>query len=255
MSAIRALLVLAAAATIAAACTKSVDLPWPGSSAPTPCAVPLWSAGFETGDVSEWTAGGGGSENPFGTSSATVVTGTAHSGTRSFAATISAPPVSGVLLDRIAEATSSDDLFYSAWLKLPPAAAKTNVYWVISAWHEIGGTGLELFDVVLQPDVGSSGSFLRGYGNGQVFDAPFDVPQGSWFHLEALYRCRRDASPTGQVTVWQDDTLAFQTSALVTGTSGRPCGWILANSSDGLSPSPARVYFDDASISANCGAP
>jgi len=80
------------------------------------------------------------------------------------------------------------------------------------------------------------------------------LPIGRWVHLEAYLKESKDFH--GRLKFWQDGTLLFDLSGIR--TSYPNCNfnswcaddeWSVNLYSDGISPSPAVVYFDDASIS------
>lgn len=79
------------------------------------------------------------------------------------------------------------------------------------------------------------------------------VPVGRWFELTA--ELRQSNGFDGRLCVWQDDRLLFALDGIR--TSFINCAynawcasneWSVNNYSDGLSPAPAAIYADDASI-------
>ena len=65
-------------------------------------------------------------------------------------------------------------------------------------------------------------------------------------HFEILYRKAADA--TGHITVWQDGAQILDVANALTA----PTDWVqwdAGGGSNDLAPSPAVVYFDDATIS------
>ena len=73
-----------------------------------------------------------------------------------------------------------------------------------------------------------------------------DVPVGRWTHTEAYLKQSADFS--GEVTVWQDGVLLFDQKNVRTKYRAGDNQWAVNNYSDGLTPNPATIYIDDASI-------
>ena len=75
---------------------------------------------------------------------------------------------------------------------------------------------------------------------------PIPVPVAKWVHFEILYRKAADA--TGRITIWQDGVQILDLANVVTA----PTDWVqwdVGGGSNDIAPSPATVYFDDATIS------
>jgi hypothetical protein len=73
-----------------------------------------------------------------------------------------------------------------------------------------------------------------------------DIPIGQWVQIEAYYRA--STNDKGRITIWQDGVLLFDLDGVQTATSGE-VQWSVDNFTDSISPSPATIYVDDASIS------
>ena len=74
-----------------------------------------------------------------------------------------------------------------------------------------------------------------------------NVPVGRWFQVQALYKCAGDMS--GEAIVWEDGVKLFEVHNVQTRyAADNGCGWSVNNYSDGLNPSPATIYIDDAEI-------
>jgi len=80
-----------------------------------------------------------------------------------------------------------------------------------------------------------------------------DLPTGRWFELKAQLKQSKDFD--GSLRVWQDGQLIFDLAGIR--TSFANCAynswcaaneWAINNYSDGLSPAPATIYADDASV-------
>ena len=83
-----------------------------------------------------------------------------------------------------------------------------------------------------------------------VGDAAIDLPLNQWIHIEAFYHHATDA--TGHVTFWQDgqqiiDVANVQTQWPSTDEDARQ--WSIDSYTNGLTPSAATIYVDDAVIS------
>ena len=75
---------------------------------------------------------------------------------------------------------------------------------------------------------------------------PVPVPLATWVHFEILYRKAADA--TGHITVWQDGVADPGPPERRTAPTDL-VQWDAGGGSNDLAPSPASVYFDDATIS------
>jgi hypothetical protein len=73
------------------------------------------------------------------------------------------------------------------------------------------------------------------------------VPVGSWFQIE--FFLKRAAHATGEAKLYQDGTLLFDETNIVTGDSNY-VRWYAGNLSSGVTPPDSIVYMDDVSVSA-----
>jgi polysaccharide lyase-like protein len=212
--------------------------------------TPLWSAGMESGNLSEWTANQCGGEYNSGISNSEASTDFAHSGSWAANLTITTPsaPTSGTRLFRWCEPRTYPKLFYSAWFFFPRNYAAPN-FWNIVQWKSKTATRNDPFFIL---NVGN-----RADGNMHLYlynwqtrvsykQEAASLPAGRWIHIEAYHECAADN--TGRVTVWQDGTLLYDVPNVRTRYSDGDCQWSVNNYSDGLSPNTATLYIDDAAI-------
>lgn len=236
------------------------------TSTPTTSAGIVWSAGMETGNLSEWTAGSthGGSYDsgdcirpPGG-----VSTEQAHSGRYSMKMTIdTSTQESGCRQFRHEESLTGNTYYYGAWYYIPQDTSissywnvfqfksETDVlndpFWVLDILNRSGSGPMNLVlrwkGVVPGPHVGE-GTALRYYRQTLM-----DVPVGRWFHVEAYLR--QSSAYTGQITVWQDGVQIFNQDQVTTKYVGGDQRWSVNSYSDGLSPSTNSMFIDDATVS------
>jgi hypothetical protein len=217
----------------------------------------IWSADTETGDLSQWyhpapSANGneGGGMFNSGVANTTASQEQAHSGQWSSKMRITTPPESGTRLFRWKESQSSRDLTYSAWFYIPQRYSVSN-YWNIFQWKsKVASTGrVDPFFVL---NVGNRGDgtmylYLYNWQTRRAYTQTLkNVPVGQWFNITGNYVCAGDN--TGRVTFWQDGTKLFDLPSVQTRYSNGDCQWSIDNYSDGLTPSPATIYMDDAQI-------
>ena len=69
---------------------------------------------------------------------------------------------------------------------------------------------------------------------------------GKWVHFEIFYRKAADA--TGRITIWQDGVQILDHANVATAPTDL-LQWDVGGGSNDIAPSPATVYFDDATIS------
>jgi hypothetical protein len=237
----------------------------------------LWWTNNESGDTSDWTAGGPlvgriWSSGPLDQLSAS--TDQARSGRYSLRASIVTgsgyatggppmpPPPAGVLAIR--EANLPSEGYYSAWYYIPEAVFPSlSSFWLVFKFRSRTtptdpSTVVELWDIDL-------GSLSPGAPGGQLaldlyrhspslsvarqprIAMPPAVPTGRWFQIEAFYRSATDT--TGALTVWQDGVMVFDIEGQGTAPSSY-VEWSVGSVSGGLTPTPAAtLYIDDAAVS------
>jgi hypothetical protein len=239
----------AGGATDAGGTAGTGDAPDAGGAAGEP-ANPgiLWSSGFETGDVSEWTVAGpveGGTAEHAATTS--VSPERTHSGSSAFKVvfdTTDGQDHSAELYRRV-EAGAA---YYGAWFLINEAHAPA-VYWTIfDFFTEISAgdpsTRRGLWDLNLN----SASVYFYDESSKRFVDAtprqPY--PVGQWFHLEAYLVDA--ASGASQISVWQDGVQILDVLNLSM-PAGQTLYWGIGTQTDNLTPPACTVYVDDASVS------
>jgi hypothetical protein len=250
-----------------------------------PAGTVLWSATHETGDKSEWyypstgpTGNYGGGEYNSGIASSTVSTTMAHGGSYALACTISTPstPQSGVRFFRWRESRDNREAYYSAWFYFPQsftltADPSTGQFWNLVQFksRSTGGRNDPLWAFYADNTSGGGLEMRAGWGwGGSTVAGPHStdgvggknysqsiatIPIGQWVHFEAFLRQSKDFD--GQVVFWQDGVKIFDFSGVRTSYDNPTYNswsasneWAVNNYSDGLDPSPATIYIDDAVI-------
>ena len=214
----------------------------------------IWAADYESGDASQWFAPGysgepGGGEFDSGAAYSWPVLGFAHGGSWSQALEITNPPESGVRMFRWFETRVYQSLFYSVWYYFPANYSIPN-YWNVQQWKSKTPNRNDAFfclDVGNRPD-GSMYFYLYNWQTRTSYEQSItNVPVGQWVHLEAFYQSTADYS--GRVTVWQDGIQLFDVANAQTRYPDGDTEWSINNYSDGVWPTPAIIYIDDAAIS------
>jgi hypothetical protein len=223
----------------------------------------LWHALFESGDLSEWTGDGNGGiyMDPHSTAPAASAD-VAHRGRFSGIATFAPTGLtSWSYLYR--EQPSPPEAYYAAWFFIPATLQ-------IGSWlslhhfgyHPTAGSAdtmpvwdFHVYPTPTPPPTPTPGSqtttlVARLYEASTTRDveetSPVPVPIGSWVHFEVFYRKAADA--TGHITIWQDGVQILDVGNAITA----PTDWVqwdAGGGSNDISPSPAVVYLDDATIS------
>jgi hypothetical protein len=231
----------------------------------------IWSAGVEDGSLAGWEEGGGG--GPFNSGGATTTATDAIARTGAWSAELSLPAGSGgARLFRWAEPRAHRDLYYENWYYFPQAftlvgsegafldffqfksvsedGAQNDPIWFLNVHNREDGSmvpELVWWHRTLEgPHQGENG--YRTYVNDLA-----TLPVGRWFKVTA--RLRQSNAFDGRLSVWLDSNLIFDQRGVRTGyqncTYNSWCvdqHWSVNLYSDGLVPSPAVVYVDDARI-------
>ena len=246
----------------------------------------VWSTGFETGDLSDWSAPPGtggtfesdaGGANP----SVTSTTEQAHTGAHSvkFASVAAAQgsPYSPGGSCLYKEGAFPQAAYYSAWYYIP-AFSETLSAWSILKFMVPNGATAEDADV---GDASTSAAATqatalgRAIGTGELFDLSvlslpgqlmtlvlFDarhqylesplpdpvpyLPIARWFQIECFYR--NDSGPGGELTVWLDGVPIYDVKR-PTGGGTPPIVFAVCSLVNELSPQSASLYVDDVAIS------
>ena len=197
---------------------------------------------------------GGGAYNS-GIASAGASFDYAHGGTYSAMLKINTTVESGTRLFRWLEPrinNSNSDLYYSAWFYFPQNYTPA-VYWNIVQWKSASPTQGD--GVMYNVEVNNRGSgmylylcppaFVTGGCYGQT-GSTYYIPVGTWTHVEAHYVGA--GNNAGHVTIWEDGNQLFDFANVQTRYSDGDLAWSVNNYSNGLTPSPATIYVDDAKI-------
>ena len=250
-------------------------------SAASHVATVLWSADLETGDLSQWydpgasaRSRGGGSFNS-GIAETVPSQDFAHSGKWSLKATITTPyvPTSGARMFRWRESQDeryyASGLYYSAWFLFPKLYTLTanphrGRFWNIFQFKSKTSSRIDpvwFLDVANRASTGAmyltlhwwDGLAIEGPHTGESGGRRYqqdvkDIPVGHWTHIEAYLK--QSADFAGEITVWQDEVLLFDQKNVRTKYPSGDNQWSVNNYSDGLIPTPATIYIDDASIAA-----
>ena len=212
----------------------------------------LWRAGFETGDLSEWTSdGNGGTRVENAPAAPTATQNMAHGGSHAGLTTVA--PTNMDSLDYFyRRQPSPSEAYYSAWFYIPSTI--TVGTW-LSLHHFRGSangdpnslTGIWDLNLYTLPGgqlAAQLGDFVSQFNLRQP--APIPVPRDAWVHFEVLFRKAEDL--TGRVAVWQDGALILDRAGVLTAQSPLVVWEVGAGSGD-LAPLPATIYVDDAAIS------
>lgn len=232
----------------------------------TPTGV-IWSADNETGDLSQYSSGGGGmvirNINWQTDTTGTVIVEPTKERARSGQWSVKLGIPSGRSIGpegiqaqviRWEESKTNPELYYSTWLYLPQYynVAPVRGGWMnLIQFHSVGGgtravvAGLEL---ARQTSTSANTLNLVGEFIGATKLSSAPLPVGRWFNIEV--RVRRDAGTQGLIQVWLDGVELFSLQNVRT---ARPenthheyyvnvYGW-------NITPSPAYIYADDLAIS------
>ena len=236
-------------------------------------ATVLWSDGMEDGTLDGWGGASftGGGEFDSGAGASAASRDVAHTG--SWSAKMALPDGSGgTRLFRWREPRQYRDLVFSAWFYIPrdytltgdPSSRFWNVFQFKS--RSTSNSVDPFFDLtVTNPSPGSmrlnldwSPRTLEGPSPGEsglrrFTQSTTDIPVGRWFQLTA--ELRQSSAFDGALRIWQDAQLLFDLAGIRTSYQNCAynawCGsneWSINNYSDALSPAPAVIYTDDASI-------
>ena len=227
----------------------------------------IWSANMETADLSQWTINGtkGGSYDS-GTCirpNYGVTTEKAHSGAFSMKMTIDTTvQESGCRQFRHQESVTGNTYYYGAWFFIPANTKATN-YWNIFQFKSQTSTRNDPFwviDLMPRKSTGSLRLLLRWKGTvvgpystdsktgTKYYDQGLvDAPVGKWFHIQAYLV--QSSYFTGHLVIWQDGVKIYDMVNVKTKYVGGDERWSVNNYSDKVSPTPATLFVDDATVS------
>jgi hypothetical protein len=235
---------LAAMASLGAGCGQELDV---GSDV-------LWTARFETNDLSEWTSVDGGTASAFPAPNLIEVS--------------NERPFRGSYAAQLTITTGSDgsqanaglarsgflpqEAYYSAWYYLP-RSIDVGAFWVVFKFRSRTNatdptTTDELFDLNLMT-LPSGEMSLRLYdhrsGNLPLTVSQPIVPVGTWFQIEAFYRNAADS--TGRLQFWLDGAPIADMGGPMAPTAW--VAWDVVSVAVTLTPSTAVLYVDDCAVS------
>jgi hypothetical protein len=225
----------------------------------------VWSADMETGDLSQWTRDGthGGSYDsgaclrpPSG-----VSTEAAHSGNFAMKMTVDLGiGDAGCRQFRHEESLTGETFYYGAWFYLPAYVAAVDYwnvfqfksetatlndpFWILDLMPRSDGAlhlRLRWKGAVVGPFSGDTTTGTKNYDQTKL-----TVPVGRWFHIEAYLKQAADFS--GRLTIWQDGVQLYDMVDVKTKYAGGDERWSVNNYSNGLLPTLATLYVDDATV-------
>lgn len=157
------------------------------------------------------------------------------------------------------------DFYYSVWMHLPEAVTVSGSFWNVFQWKARPGQGQspDPAAAIRLDNNGPGGAlkphlewnrdfFFPGQGDVAYQQTLVTTPIGQWFHFEAFLHQAADL--TGRIIVWQDGVQIFDVQDIQTKYPGADTEtfnsqtWAFNNYSNGLTPSPYTMYFDDAVI-------
>jgi hypothetical protein len=235
-------LVLVMTAVAMPACARRIDL---GSDL-------VWSATHETGDLSEWALGLGGSAADTPDATVAVSTDFAHSGR--YSVKLGNGAVGDLRTARLwHQGEFPQDAFYSLWYYLP-RSYQTKINWTIMQFRSPTDDP-SVISQFLDVDI-------RSLPGGELILTIFDhrpqylrlptadpaviVPVGRWFQIEVFYRNASDSS--GRFTLWLDGKLNYDIVDRPMATA-KAVYWTPCSTTSDLSPTQSAIYVDDAAIS------
>lgn len=204
----------------------------------------LWSAGHEVASFDEWLGDGQGILFEQRSGQLELSSEHTHSGSQAFTATITTGD--GQLHQAVmARNIKLREGRYGAWFLLPEAPRAD--YWVIMKLSN--GSTSDRFDLDIEAREGAT-AHLRLFEHPNTWitePASVELPIGRWVHIEMLYRSTPNAD--GRLVVLQDGQQVLDSGPRVTASDDRVtfyCG----STSRSVTPSPFRLFIDDASIHA-----
>ncbi len=213
----------------------------------------VWTADQEPGDLSQWTASGGGDKRlPNADSTIDVSTEAAHRG--SHAVKLVNPAAwdnedEGPELFHAAGAL--DDAYYSAWFLLPEDyRLNPSMTLIRLRSRDLGKSELYPGEELQIRRLPVGGYVLQVFSNnaGYLLEPLADpsprIEAGRWFQLEARY----EPQSSGRLRVWLDGVLSYDLS----GRPGAPGAEIVlsvCNVAESSQPAPLVLFVDDAAVS------
>lgn len=168
---------------------------------------------------------------------------------------------SGCRQFRHQESRSGETFYYGAWYYLPSYVRAENYWNIFQFKSETESRNDPFWAVDLMPRSGGRlklrlrwkgtvvGPFARDSSTGtKTYDQrAANVPVRRWFHVQVYLKQASDFS--GRLTVWQDGKRLYDMNGVKTKYPGGDERWSVNNYSDGLRPSVATLFVDDATVS------
>lgn len=217
-----------------------------------------FSSGFETGDESEWTSqADGASGGPYTLRGGTFsfVPEPVRSGTYALSLDLPGRPGTEEHAGILRKAPPAEEAHFSAHYFFPRAHAVA-LYWYIfqfrSATRDHHAPASDVhWGLNVEND--AQGNMYLGLRQQLPVDdwksfAPLRtvaLPVGRWVHVEV--RVVNSPDDSGRITVWQDGERIFDVPNVRTlGT--RPLNWLVTSIGRDVTPTPVRLFVDDAAI-------
>jgi hypothetical protein len=233
----------------------------PADALPATAAAPdvLWSAGHETGDLSEWFVNGGGAEVT-GSARASVQDRIAHSGRRAMRLDIHrangrrGDQAIRMFRWRLIEGSPLPArAYYSVWLYFP-VRARPETWFNLLQWKTKRDSGKAdpAFTLNVASRRGSGAMHLYLYDfprRRTVATSRIDLPVRRWVQIETFYRWSR--ARRGHVVVFQDGRVVADVKNVRTQLKSRGLfarQWSVNNYTDSMRPSSYSLFVDDAAI-------
>lgn len=212
----------------------------------------FWSAGFETGDISEWEAHGDWLRQG-NTATYDVQTQKAHSGDYAVKFTIDTSSGSSQAAYLFYWDTLPNAAYYSAWYYVP-SNIETEVWWNIMQWKSTYNGNSDYSRPVFVLDGALFGQTAISLCHLPDKDADkvcwkqtnVSIPRDQWFHIEVYYE---RSKTNGHVIVWQDGVKLFDITGYPTVLSDGTLYYSVNHYTDGIAPNVSSIYLDDIVIS------
>lgn len=219
-----------------------------------PTAAPdiFWSAGFETGDISEWTDHGDWLRQGT-TATYQVQEQTAHSGDYAVKFSIDTSSNTSQAAYLFYWDVLPNTAYYSAWYYIP-SNIQTEVWWNIMQWKSTYNGDSDYSRPVFVLDgaiFGQTAISLCHLPDKNVDKVCWKqtqvmLPRDQWFQIEVYYE---RSKTNGHVIVWQDGVKLFDITGYPTVLSDGTLYYSVNHYTDGMSPDISSIFIDDVVIS------
>jgi hypothetical protein len=208
----------------------------------------FWKAGFETGNISEYSGYGDWIQQGT-TPKYEVQSSIVHSGDYAVKFTIDTSSLTSQAAYLFFWNTLPDAAYYSAWYYIP-SNVEVQHWWNIMQWKSTYNGNSDYSRPVFNLGAGSKQTlglcYLPDVASDKVcWDQGVKLPKGRWFHIETYYD--RD-KVDGRVIVWVDGVQLYDVSGYPTVLSDGTLHWSVNHYSDDILPNPSSIYIDDVVI-------